>query len=321
MAGPRGIEPLTYGLRVRRSTLLSYGPSSYTAKGVILNQFNKFSLLKVIYRRTVRFLGELAFIGLGLDRETDISLKGLEKAKSADVVFAEFYTSLVPELSLQKLERLIGKRVLVVSRRDLEEEEGRRILEEAKRSKAALLVPGDPLIATTHVDLRIRAQKSGIETSVVHGASIVSAVMGLSGLQNYKFGRSVTIPFTDTGFVETPYNVIDENRKKGLHTLCFLDIKAEEKRYMTIKEGLQTLFALEKLRRRNIITDDTLAVGIARAGSETPTVKAEFAGELMKFNFGKPPHSLIFPGKLHFMEAEALFILAKAPERVKEMID
>lgn len=266
-------------------------------------------------------MGELAFIGLGLNRETDISLRGLEKAKSADVVFAEFYTSLMQELDLQKLERLVGKRILVVSRTDLEEAEGTRILDKAKRGKVALLVPGDPLIATTHVDLRIRAQKRGIETSVVHGASIVSAVIGLSGLQNYKFGRSVTIPFTDAGFVQTPYNVISENKKKGLHTLCFLDIKAEEKRYMTIKEGLQTLFALEKLKRRRTIADDTLAVGIARAGSENPTVKADFANKLLKSDFGKPPHSIVFPGELHFMEAEALIALAKAPEQIKEMID
>jgi len=267
-------------------------------------------------------LGELAFIGLGLSEERDISLKGLEKAKSADAVFAELYTSLMPELSLQRLEGLIGKRIHTVSRRNLEEEEGKKILEKAKKDRVVLLVPGDPLIATTHVDLRIRAQKMGIRTSVVHGASIVSAVIGLSGLQNYKFGRSVTIPFTDVGaVVETPYNVIAENKKKGLHTLCFLDIRAEEKRYMTVKEGLKSLFGLERRKLQGLITADTLAVGIARAGSENPTVKADYAEELLKFDFGKPPHSLVLPGKLHFMEAEALITLAKAPERVREMIE
>jgi len=266
-------------------------------------------------------LGELAFIGLGLNEETDISLKGLEKAKGADVVFAELYTSLMPELNLQKLEGFIGKHVQVVSRRDLEEEDGKKILQIAEKGRVVLLVPGDPLIATTHVDLRIRAQKKSIKTSVVHGASIVSAVIGLSGLQNYKFGRSVTIPFTDaSAVVETPYNVIAKNKKMNLHTLCFLDIRAEEKRYMTINEGLQTLFTLERLKRRGIITTDTLTVGIARAGSENPTVKADFAEKLLKFDFGKPPHSLVFPGKLHFMETEALITLAKAPERVREMI-
>jgi len=264
-------------------------------------------------------LGELLFVGLGLYDERDLSLRGLEEIRDADSVFAELYTSLMPELSIQKLEELVGKRVSVVSRRTLEEEGGQLILREAEERKAALLVPGDPLIATTHVDLRIRAEKRGIKTRVIHGASIVSATIGLSGLQNYKYGRSVTIPFPEEGFTsETPYRVIMQNRKMGLHTLCFLDIEAEEKRYMTVSDGLETLLATEKQKRKQVITPDTLVIGIARAGSKKPTVKAGYVEEVIKQNFGAPPHTLVFPGKLHFMEAEALITLAEAPERIRE---
>jgi len=266
-------------------------------------------------------LGELIFVGLGLHDETGISLRGLEETKGADAVFAEFYTSLMPKLSIQALVRLVGREVLVVSRRDLEEGGGRLILQEARRGKAVLLVPGDPLIATTHVDLRIRAEKDGIKTRVVHGASIVSAVIGLSGLQNYKFGRSVTIPFPEEGFFpETPYGVILENRKMGLHTLCFLDIKVEESRCMTIREGLGALLAIEKRKRGRVVTLDTLVVGVARAGSREPTVKAGYVREVINYDFGAPPHTLVFPGKLHFMEAEALITLAGAPEQILEGI-
>jgi len=264
-------------------------------------------------------LGELLFVGLGLYDERDISLRGVEEIRDADSVFAELYTSLMPELSVQKLEELVGKKVSVVSRRALEEEGGHLILREAEVGKAALLVPGDPLIATTHVDLRIRAEKRGIKTRVIHGASIVSATIGLSGLQNYKYGRSVTIPFPEEGFTsETPYRVIMENRKMGLHTLCFLDIKAKEKRYMTVSDGLEALLATEKQKREQVIMPDTLVIGIARAGSKEPTVKAGYVEEVMKQNFGAPPHTLVFPGKLHFMEAEALITLAEAPEQIRE---
>jgi diphthine synthase len=263
-------------------------------------------------------LGELLFVGLGLYDEKDVSLRGLEEIKEADAVFAELYTSLMPGLSIQKLEELVGKRVSVVSRRALEEEGGQLILRQAEAGKAALLVPGDPLIATTHLDLRIRAERQGIRTRVVHGASIVSAVIGLSGLQNYKYGRSVTIPFPAEGFTsETPYRVIMENRKMGLHTMCFLDIKAEEKRYMTVRDGLEALLATEKQKRKRVITPDTLVIGIARAGSREPTVKADYVEEVMKQNFGAPPHILVFPGKFHFMEAEALITLAEAPEQIR----
>jgi diphthine synthase len=270
----------------------------------------------------LRVLGELLFVGLGLCDEKDISLRGLEEARGADAVFAEFYTSLMSGLSLQKLEGLVGKRVSVVSRQTLEEENGEPILKDAKKGKAAFLVPGDPLIATTHVDLRIRAEKQGIKTRVIHGASIVSAVMGLSGLQNYKYGRSVTIPFPEKGGAsETPYKVILRNRAMGLHTLCYLDVKAEEERYMTIKDGLQSLLDTEKQKRGHVTTLTTLVLGVARAGSNNPAIKLGYIKDLVNHDFGDPPHTLVFPARLHFMEAEALITLAGAPEQIRGMVE
>jgi diphthine synthase len=277
--------------------------------------------LKIKFK-SVNWLRQLVFVGLGLHSERGISLHGIDEVKTAHAVFAEFYTSLMPELSISKLEKLAGKRINVLTRRDLEEDLGNKILEAAEKEKVVFLVPGDPLMATTHVDLRIRAEKQGIETKLVHGASIISAVIGLSGLQNYKYGRSVTVPFSEQGqqIIETPYNVIKANKKMGLHTLCFLDFKPEEERYMTVKEGLEVLLKVEKQQNGRIVTMKTLAVGIARAGSNASIVKADCVRKLLKFDFGTVPHSIVFPGKLHFMEAKALIVLAKAPETVRRMI-
>jgi len=267
-------------------------------------------------------LGELVFIGLGLFDERDLSLRGVEEARDADFVFAELYTSLLAGLSMWRLEKIIGRKVTVLRRRDLEDEDGELLLQRAEGGKVAFLVPGDPLIATTHIDLRIRAERRGIKTRVVHAASIVSAVMGLSGLQNYKFGRSVTIPFPKNGVAsETPYEVICENKARNLHTLCFLDIDVERSRYMKIREALEILMSLEEKLGKNVITLESLAVGISRAGSIDGVVKAGSIKDLMSFNFGDPPHILVIPSeRLHFMEAEALRVLAGAPEWVKEMI-
>lgn len=267
-------------------------------------------------------MGELVFIGLGLYDENDMSLRGLKEAETADFVFAEFYTSLMAGLSLERLEERIGKKVIIVTRKTLEEDNGEPILQKAENMKVAFLVPGDPLIATTHVDLRIRAQKRGIKTLVVHGVSIVSAVMGLSGLQNYRFGRSVTVPFLENGLVsETPYNVIAENKARDLHTLCFLDIKAEKKQYMTVKEALEILLALEKKRKMHVVTLDSVAVGLAKAGAGDAVVKADKIKALLSFEFGSPPHVLVFPApRLHFVEAEALINLAGAPEQVNKLV-
>jgi len=267
-------------------------------------------------------LGELIFVGLGLFDEGDISLKGLEAVRRADHVYIELYTSLMGGLSIRRFERSIGRDVTLISRRVLEDEDGEPILEKAERGRVVLLVPGDPLIATTHVDLRIKAEKRGIETRIIHGASILSAAIGLSGLQNYRFGKSVTIPFPYEGYIsETPYDVIKENKARELHTLCFLDIKAEEEKYMTINEGLRILLNLEEKRREGVLTGKSLAVGIARAGSKDVRVKASYVWELLQYDFGSAPHTLIIPSeRLHFMEAEALINLAGAPEEVRGMV-
>jgi diphthine synthase len=173
-------------------------------------------------------LNELVFVGLGLNDEKGICIKGLEETKAADNVFMELYTSFMPDFSLQRFETLCGKKIQLVSRYDLEEENGVVILEAARNGKAVFLVPGDPFIATTHVTLRVDAEKRGIKTRIIHGTSIISAIVSLSGLHNYKFGKTVTIPFPEN-FSETPYNVIAQNKSLSLHTLCLLDLKANEK--------------------------------------------------------------------------------------------
>lgn len=262
-------------------------------------------------------MNELVFVGLGLHDEMGISLRGLREVKTADDVFIELHTSLLPDFSTTRFEKISGKKLLTISRKELEEENGEMILKAAEKGKTVFLVPGDPFIATTHVILRVEAEKRRIQTRIVHGASAISAVIGLSGLHNYKFGKTVTIPFPEY-FSETPYNVIVQNKRRGLHTLCLLDIKTDEKRYLSIKESLEILLKVEQKKKKKIATLDTLAVGIARAGSNNPIVKADFIKELLICDFGGPPQCLIFPGQLHFTEAKALVVLAGAPKKLIE---
>jgi len=259
-------------------------------------------------------VGEIVFVGLGLHDDMGISLRGLVEVRSADTVFVELYTSLMPGFSLERFEKTSGRRVNVVSRADLEERDAQVIVKAAEKHKAVLLVPGDPLIATTHVSLRIQAEKRGIKTRIVHGASVLSAVIGLSGLHNYKFGKSVTIPFPDETPSETPYSVIWQNKEFGLHTLCLLDMKAENRRFLNVHDALKELLRVEAQRKKMTVTEETLVIGVARAGSSDATVRAGFIRDVLGYDFGGPPYSLIFPGELHFMEAEALTVLAGAPE-------
>jgi diphthine synthase len=257
-------------------------------------------------------LKELVFIGLGLNDEKGITVKGLEETKGAESVFIETYTSLMPEFSIKRFEALCGKKIQVVSRRELEEENGIQIFQAAKKGKTVFLVPGDPFIATTHITLRIDAEKKGIKTRIINGTSIMSAIVSLSGLHNYKFGKTVTIPFPEN-FSETPYNVIAQNKKIGSHTLCLLDLKAKENLFLSINQAINMLLEVEERKELKVITPDTIAVGIAKAGSNLPTLKANFIKDLENYDFGDPPYSLIFPGDLHFMEIDSLIAFGSAP--------
>lgn len=264
----------------------------------------------------------LTFIGLGLFDEYDISLKGLEAVREADLVYAEFYTSCLMGTTLEKMEKLYGKRIHFLSREDVEQQPD--WLNEAKNNKIVFLTGGDTMVSTTHVDLRLRAEKLGIETRLVHGASITSAVSGITGLQNYRFGKSTSIPYPYESrrgarvISETPYDTIKQNSDLGLHTLIFLDID-KEKGYMTVNFALELLLEVER-RRGEGVMDRAVIVGIARAGSKKPVVKADHAEELKNFDFGKPLHILVIPGKLHFLEAEALVKLAAGPEEILEKL-
>jgi diphthine synthase len=255
----------------------------------------------------------LTFIGLGLYDEKDISVKGLEAVRRADLMYAEFYTSRLMGAPVEGLERFYGKKIHLLSRQDIEIDP--IWLENARDLDVALLVGGDPMVSTTHLDLRLRAIGMGIMTKVVHSSSIVTAVSGVTGLQNYRFGRSTTIPFPYLSrgkriIPETPYLVLKENLEKGLHTMLFLDI--QEPRYMTVNEGAELLLEMERNAGDRLL-EKQLAVGIARAGSDDAAVKADLFPSLIEHDFGGPLHILVVPAKLHFMEAKALMALAGAP--------
>lgn len=243
----------------------------------------------------------LYFIGLGLFDEKDISIKGLERIRESDEIFLESYTSCLTGTNIQKLEHLYGKKVTILGRHDVENMP-ERILEAAKTGDAVFLTGGDPMVSTTHSDLRIRAKMEGIETGIIHASSIQSAVCGLSGLQNYRFGKSCSIPYPEKGwFPTTPLTTILNNLEDKLHTIVFLDIRPD--RFMTVNEGIEII---EQMAEKENRAAPTLYIGIARAGSDAPTVIAGSGDKLKSADFGEPLHVLVVPAELHMMEQEYL---------------
>jgi len=249
----------------------------------------------------------LSFVGLGLYDERSITLQGRDVVGNADAVFAEFYTSRLAGATVEALEALHDVDIEVRDRTGVEADPD-PILRAAASGEAVFLTGGDPMVSTTHVDLRLRAADQGIETRVVHGTTAQTAASSLTGLQNYRFGKATTLPFPDShggdGVPGSVLETIATNRERDLHTLVYLDIDPTADRYMRGDT------AAAMLRER---AEVTLGVVIARAGSDDPTVRADSLAALAAADFGPPLHLLVLPGSLHALEAAALREFGDAP--------
>ncbi len=254
----------------------------------------------------------LTFVGLGLYDERSISLRGREAIADADSVFAEFYTSKLAGATVADIEAAHGVDIEVRDRAGVEQHPD-PILKAARDGHAAFLVAGDPMISTTHVDLRLRAHERDVETRVIHGTTAQTAASSLTGLQNYRFGKATTLPFERShggdGVPGSVLETIAANRERGLHTLVYLDIDREADDYMTSDGAAQRLVEAG---------ETGLAVVVGQAGSDDPTVVADCLPALRERSFGPPLHLLVLPGELHPIERDALRALAGAPENALE---
>lgn len=200
------------------------------------------------------------------------------------------------------------------------------ILAGADVDDVAFCVVGDPYGATTHADLAARARTAGVAVRVIHNASILNAA-GAAGLSLYRYGETVSLVFfTDVWKPDSFYERVAANRARGLHTLLLLDIKVKEPtdeslargkpvylppRYMSVFTAAQQLLEVEAGRKENAYGPDTLAIAIARAGAPDGAIVAatlgEFAGGAVpEAAVGPPLHSLVLPGDMHDVEADAV---------------
>lgn len=274
----------------------------------------------------------LYLVGMGLGDEKDITLRGLEIVRKCERVYLEAYTSLLSfglsNNAVSTLEDLYGRPVILADR-EMVEQGMEQILEEACTSDVAFLVVGDPFGATTHSDLVVRARKMGVEVKVIHNASVMNAV-GVCGLQLYRFGEAISIPFfTETWKPDSFYDKIKANKQLGLHTLCLLDIRVKEPsieslcrgkkdyeppKFMTINTAIEQLLEIEEKRAESAYNEDTHCVGLVRLGSEMQKIVAGSMKDLLTIDFGPPLHCLVIVGKTHPLEEEMLEFYAMSKE-------
>jgi len=250
----------------------------------------------------------LWFVGLGISGFKSIPIEALDVLSKADMVYLEQFTSPIGKSDLDKIkdatkgEFKLAKRWLV--------EDGSEILKNAKKKKVVLLAYGDPYIATTHIELRERAIKEKIKTISIHASSSLTSMIGECGLHFYKVGRIATI-MSEMKSLTTPYYVIYKNIIEGNHTVLLLEYNQDKDFFLDPKDALKGLLETEKGQIRNVISKDTYGIVASRIGFKDQTIVSGKISSLKKKDFGKPPHTVIIPGRLHFTESDALKVFGQ----------
>ncbi len=254
----------------------------------------------------------LWLVGAGINGYRGLSLAALDVLKRCDVVYVERFTSALSDSDLQGMDSLLGREVKPVQRWFVED--GREILEAAKSKEVALVTYGDPLIATTHSELRARAAKNSVKTGVLHSASGIASIIGETGLHVYKFGRMVTMMSEPQSAISV-YNTVFDNLLSGNHTLILTEYSLDENRkepfFLDPSSVLKMLLEVERDQRHQIFSDDTFAVVASRVGMDDQKLVSGKVKSLVQAGFGAGPHSVIITGALHFTEADALAALTE----------
>ena len=250
----------------------------------------------------------LSFVGLGISGFESIPIEGLDAISKADIVYLEQFTSPIGKSDLEKIQNAIkgefrpAKRWLV--------EDGNEILEMAKEKNVVLLSYGDPYIATTHIELRGRAIENKTQTQSIHASSSLTSMIGECGLHFYKVGRIATI-MSEMKSLTTPYYVIYKNLIEGNHTVLLLEYNQDKDFFLDPKDALKGLLETEQGQRRKVLTESSYVIVASRIGFKDQKIISGKISSLTNIDFGKPPHTVIIPGRLHFTESDALKLFGK----------
>ena len=229
----------------------------------------------------------LVLVGSGING--DLTLQGVEELKKCDAVYAEMYTNPPLKEKIAGIESRIGKKIAEIGRNKVESD---FLVMEAVDKRIALISSGDPLIATTHVVLVTECRKKNVPIKVIHNSSIYTVAPAKSGLQIYRFGKTVSLVNPRENYKpSSPLEGIRQNLKMDMHTMVLLDTEPEP---MDAKTALEMLSEFEN------------AVVMSKLGEEGEQITYGSISELLGKNLGDPPFTIIIPAKLHIVEEEYL---------------
>ena len=245
----------------------------------------------------------LWFIGTGISGYRSLTIEAIDIIKKAHHVYLEQFTSPITHTFVNEIKEITSNEFITASRWKLED--GNEILKNAKTKNVAVLVYGDPYVATTHIDLRIRAKIEKIKIKTIHASSSITSIIGECGLHHYKLGRIATIT-NNLKMSCTPYYVIYRNMIEDNHSILLLEFDYDKKFFLDPKTALNNLLSIEKLEKRKVINTHTYAIVASRIGYEDQSIIAGKISSLCKIDFGDPPHTIIILGSLHFTEYDAI---------------
>jgi diphthine synthase len=254
----------------------------------------------------------LWFLGIGIYGISGMSRKASEVLEACDIIYVEKFTSLVSDKDIKTLHSspsYQNKKVVTVQRSFIED--GTQIIREAADSNIVLLSYGDPMVATTLNELRLRALDNGIKASVIYGISGITSLVNECGLQTYRIGKIVTM-MEDVQSGISVYNTIYNNLQINCHTLILGEYRYNEDDtifFLSPKEIMNNLDRTEKDLKFEIINGDTFLIVASRIGTEFQKIVSGKIKSLLKIDFGDGPHTLIYPSKLHFMEEKGVLKL------------
>ena len=250
----------------------------------------------------------LWLIGIGPGDLDHITERAKRVAKGCSKRYLEGYTAILPPIEEKRLEAVVGPWERLMRDRV---ESPENMLDEARVSSVALLVVGDPMQATTHIDLEERCAEEGIGFNVIPGLTATALAVSLSGLQSYRFGRQGTIPFSDGEYLPTsPFEMICKNKEAGMHTLALLDLDPtgmglEQPRPMTPREAVDHLIRMnERSEEFDQLVEDWRGLLLSDLGTEEERVVSGKMRSLSQIEGGHI-HALIIAAEFSGMEAEA----------------
>jgi diphthine synthase len=254
----------------------------------------------------------LYLVGAGI-YDTFEMCNSISILKSCDRIYLESFTSPISDNFIDILKTTIEpeKKIEFVKRSFVED--GRQILDESKTLNVGLISYGDPTIATTFTELRIRAIKNNIDVKVVHAASGITSLVGECGLQIYKIGKLVTMMEERQSAISV-YSTVFSNLNLNCHTIILTEYREGNDGtvfFLKPNNVMSRLLDVDKDIMYGFVSEDSFLIVLSRIGTDGQKIFSGKIKSLLELDYGKGPHAIIFPSRFHFTEEDAILNLTE----------